>query len=44
MENLMIIIKDKKELFDVLNEWEASKVSITELLTSCTKNNYFPAH
>ena len=24
----MIIIKDKKELFDVLNEWEASKVSI----------------
>ena len=28
MENLMIIIKDKKELFDVLNEWEASKVSI----------------
>jgi excisionase family DNA binding protein len=28
MDNLMIIIKDKKELFDVLNEWEASKVSI----------------
>ncbi|GEM_PF-1954865 len=28
MESLMIIIKDKKELFDVLNEWEASKVSI----------------
>jgi len=24
----MLIIKDKKELFDVLNEWEASKVSI----------------
>ena len=24
----MIIIKDKKELFDVLNEWEASKISV----------------
>ncbi|MEI6436654.1 MAG: helix-turn-helix domain-containing protein [Bacteroidota bacterium] len=25
MENLLIVIKDKKEFFDVLNEWEASK-------------------
>jgi excisionase family DNA binding protein len=26
MENILVI-KDKKELFDVLNEWEASKIS-----------------
>ena len=25
MENLFMIIKDKKEFFEVLNEWEASK-------------------
>ena len=25
---MLIVIKDKKEFFDVLNEWEASKSSI----------------
>jgi excisionase family DNA binding protein len=28
MEQMLIVIKDKNEFFDVLNEWEASKRSI----------------
>ena len=41
MENLMIIIKDKKELFDVLNEWEASKVSIKKNEVKDPEEIYF---
>ena len=28
MENLFMIIKDKQEFFEALNEWEASKTTI----------------
>ncbi len=28
METVFMLIKDKKEFFDVLNEWEASKHSV----------------
>jgi excisionase family DNA binding protein len=28
MEQMLIVIKDKNEFFDVLNEWEASKRSV----------------
>lgn len=37
----MIIIKDKKELFDVLNEWEASKVSIKKNEVKDPEEIYF---
>ena len=41
MENLMIIIKDKKELFDVLNEWEASKTSVQKNEVKIPEEIYF---
>jgi len=28
MDNLFILIRDKKEFFEILNEWEASKHSV----------------
>lgn len=37
----MIIIKDKKELFDVLNEWEAYKVSIKKNEVKDPEEIYF---
>ena len=41
MENLFMLIKDKNEFFEVLNEWEASKRSVQKKEVKESDEIYF---
>jgi len=41
MENLFMLIKDKNEFFEVLNEWEASKLSVQKKEVKESDEIYF---